>query len=67
MPATTRNASVQTVAKAANQSSEIQCGSIAAMAFTYSAGVANPLCAPAISGFGVRAVLRMLVLTKRMS
>jgi hypothetical protein len=33
----------------------------------YSAGVANPVDCPVISGFGVRAVFRILVLTKRVS
>jgi len=67
------------VAKAANQSSEIQFGSIACMVAAplvyaadirrshYSAGAINPVDGCAMSGLGVREVLRMLVLTKRVS
>ena len=74
MPATTSKATVQMVANAANQSSATQFGSMACHAMpgrelerSYSAGVANPVGCPAMPGFGVREVLRMLVLTKRVS
>jgi hypothetical protein len=76
MPATIRNATVQMVAKPANQSREVQFGSMTFMAVlsfvcaanegkTYSAGAMKP--ADGMPGFGVREVLRMLVLTKRVS
>ena len=68
MPATVSSASMQTVLQAANHNSWIQCGSIAfTTATVYSAGVAKPLACPATPGRGVRAVLRMLVFTKRLS
>ncbi len=69
MPATVRNASTQTVLQAVNHSIETQCGSIA----SFSAGrLFGRRCEtgcgrPAIPGFGVREVLRMLVFTKRVS
>src|ERR1022692_2187107 len=75
MPATTRKATAPITANAANQSRSIQCGSIRSMAdargltgnLSYSAGVANPVGCPLEAGFGVREVLRILVLTYRVS
>jgi len=66
MPETVNSATAPTVAKPANQSNETQFGSMASMK-TYSAGVAKPVGCAAAFGFGVRDVLRMLVLTKRVS
>src|SRR6202171_6774198 len=79
MPATRRKAIVQSVANAANQSSEIQFGSMAFMtapalgwvandwARRYSASATNPAACRAMAAFCVREGLRILVLTKRVS